>query len=218
MEADFVPCMGFGKLPLPFGWSLSCHKPRFGWLYSPGSILYGIDPEGFPHGHGGTMVAYVLDSLAAKALLEFYEKEMETSQPNQYRLWDTHLGIFLRWEKGVLNYIPIYQYGEHGGIPNKGHKNRWIKGWNRKIRGWHQADILWNKLAFLPIYARRSHFIYRIFRGRAMLRGWVRVLTLRFFDPRYTNADSTRGRLFMLVLSIARLLGLAHFMCAMRRQ
>jgi hypothetical protein len=42
VEADFVPCRGFSRLPLPFAWSASCEAPKFGWLYSPGSILYGI--------------------------------------------------------------------------------------------------------------------------------------------------------------------------------
>jgi hypothetical protein len=211
VEADFVPCRGFSRLPLPFAWSASCSEPKFAWLYSSGSILYGIDAEGFPHGHGNTTVAYVFTPLTAKSLLEFYEKEMAREQPGKYRLWETYLGIFLRKEKGILNYIPIYQYGEHGGIPNKEHQGR-IEGWHRKIRGWHQADVLWNKLSFLPTYAQRNRFIYLAVRTRARLRGWARLLTLRFFDPRCTNADSIRGPSFMLVLSIARLLGLAHFM------
>ena len=217
VEADFVPCRGFSRLPLPFAWSASCSEAKFGWLYSPGSILYGIDAEGFPHGHGNTTVAYVFTPPAAKSLLEFYEKEMGGAHRGEYRLWETYLGIFLRWEKGILNYIPIYQYGEHGGTPNKEHRGK-VAGWHREIRGWHQADVLWNKLSFLPIYAQQSQFIYRVFRSRASLRGWARLLTLRFFDPRSTNADSTRGRSFMMVLSIARLLGLAHFICGMRRQ
>jgi hypothetical protein len=217
VEADFVPCLGFGQLPLPFAWSESCSEPKFGWLYSPGSILYGIDAEGFPHGHGNTTVAYVFTPAAAKSLLEFYEREMEAARPGEYRLWETYLGIFLRWEKGILNYIPIYQYGEHGGNPNKEHKGR-LAGWHHEIRGWHQADVLWNRLSFLPIYARQSQFIYRVLRTRARLRGWARLLTLRFFDPRSTNSDSSRGRSFMLMLSIARLLGLAHFIGSMRKR
>jgi hypothetical protein len=212
VEADFVPCRAFGRLPLPFAWSPSCSGPKFGWLYSPGSILYGIDAAGFPHGHGNTTVAYVFTPPAAKVLLEFYEKEMGAARPGEYRLWETYLGIFLRREKGILNYIPIYQYGEHGGIPNKEHRGT-IAGWHRQIRGWHQADVLWNELSFLPIYAQKKRSIYRVFRIRARLRGWARFVTLRFFDPRYVNADSTRGRSFMLILSIARLLGLAHFIC-----
>jgi len=213
MEADFVPCTGFSSLPLPFRWSPTCSEPKFGWLYSPGSILYGIDADGFPHGHGNTTVAYVVTPLAARALLEFYEKEIKTAQPGEYRLWDTYLGIFLRWERGILNYIPIYQYGEHGGIPNKGHKNRGLKDWG-KVRGWHQADVLWNKLSFLPMYARGSYLLYGLFRIRGRVRGWVRLLTLRFFNPRDMNADSTRGPSYMLALSIARLFGLAHLICA----
>ena len=173
MEADFVPCIDFGRLPMPFGGSPHYREPKFGWLYSPGSILYGIDAEGFPHGHGNTMVAYVLTPLAAKVLLNFYHREMETVQPDEYRLWDTYLGIFLRWENGILNHIPIYQYGEHGGIPNRGHRNRRIDG--RRVRGWHQADVLWSKLSFLPAYARNSSVRYRLFRFRGRLRGWARL-------------------------------------------
>jgi hypothetical protein len=209
VEADFVPCVGFGQLPLPFGRSQSYSEPKFGWLYSPGSTLYGVDPEGFPHGHGNTCVAYVLTPSAAQALLEFFEKEMARTLPGEYRLWDTYLGIFLRKEKGILNYIPVYQYGEHGGIPSKEHTGK-IAGWHRKIRGWHQADVLWNRLIFLPMYARGSQTLYRLFRIRGRLRGWARLLTFRFFDPRDTNADSTRGWPYMLALSITRLCGLAH--------
>jgi hypothetical protein len=160
------------------------------------------------------MVAYVFTPPAAKSLLEFYEKEMGAERPGEYRLWDTRLGIFLRWERGILNYIPVYQYGEHGGIPNKEHRGR-IAGWDREIRGWHQADVLWDRLTFLPIYARESQLLYRLFRIRGRLRGWARALTLRFFDPRDMNADSSRGPSYMLALSIVRLFGLAHLICAL---
>jgi hypothetical protein len=49
-----VQAVGF-RLGLTGTWTLK--KPPSGWLYSPGSILYGIDAEGFPHGRGNTMVA-----------------------------------------------------------------------------------------------------------------------------------------------------------------
>ena len=134
VEADFVPCRGFSQLPLPFAWSESCSQPSSDGYSSPGSILYGIDAEGFPHGHGNTTVAYVFTTPAAKSLLEFYEKEMIAARPGEYRLWEKYLGIFLRWEKGILNYIPVYQYGEHGGIPNKEHRGK-IAGWHRRDKG-----------------------------------------------------------------------------------
>src|SRR5262249_41924747 len=43
VEPDFVPVRGFGQLPLPFPWHEGSHEPRMAWLYSAGSILYGID-------------------------------------------------------------------------------------------------------------------------------------------------------------------------------
>src|SRR5262249_39360782 len=89
-----------------------------------------------------------------------------------------------------------------------------IKGWKRKIRGWHQADVMWNRLTFLPMYARESQILYRLFRIRGRLRGWARLVLFRFFNPRYMNADSSRGPSYMLALSISRLLGLAHLICA----
>ena len=55
-------------------------------------------------------VAYVLTPSAAKALLEFYEKEMSRPNPGEYRLWETYVGVFLRKQKGILNYLPVYSY------------------------------------------------------------------------------------------------------------
>jgi hypothetical protein len=205
-EADFVPCMGFGNLPAPFYWPPKSRSEfgRFAWLYSAGSILYGIDEEGYPHGHGNTTVAYCLSPSAAAACLEFFKSEMARPNPGEYRLWETQLGIFLRWKKGILNHIPIYQYGEHGGVPNKEHSER-------GVRSWHQADIMWDKLSFIPSYAKESRIRYPFFRARAWLRGCARLATLRFYHPRYVNTDSSRGRLYMLALSVARIGGVAHW-------
>src|SRR5262245_4598386 len=163
-EADFVPCIGFGSLPAPFLWPPRTRSEfgRFAWLYSAGSILYGIDEEGYPHGHGNTTVAYVLSPLAATACLEFFEMEMTRPNAGEYRLWETQLGIFLRWKRGIRNHIPIYQYGEHGGLPNREHSEN-------RVRRWHQADILWNKLSFMPSYAQGNTVRYLFVRAR----GWL---------------------------------------------
>ena len=201
VEADFVPVTGFGRLPLPF--PLNNSKAQFGWLYSPGSRLYGVNERHFPHGHGNTTVAYVATPAAANFLLAFFDKEMQRPNRGQYTLWDTYIGIFLRWECGIYNYIPHYQYGEHGGISNPEHASA-------KIRHWHQADILWSRLAFMPQYARDQRLRYRLFRIRGWLRGVARLVTLRFFDPRDVNEDSSRGRALMCAFSVLRMFKMAN--------
>jgi hypothetical protein len=199
VEADFVPCRRFADLRAPFPVR---RRPLFAWLYSAGSILYGIDQEGFPYGHGNTTVAYVLSREAAAALQEFYEEEIARTNLRNYISWEKRLGKFLRRRKDILNHIPMRQFGEHGGLPNPEHKQ------NGK-RDWHQADMLAGPLAFQPLYASNNRIRYRAIRLRGWLRGWFRVMTLRFFDPRHTDADTSRGRARLAVLSVSRLLPFA---------
>jgi hypothetical protein len=201
VEADFVPVVGFGDLGAPFPYRAD-PEPLFGWLYAGCSILYGIDADGFPYGHGSTMVAYVLNAAAARALLDFFGREMSRPSPGTYSRWDTYLGVYLRWERGTRNYIPVYQYGEHGGIANPEHKA--VSG-----RWWHEADVLRGPLAFLPIYARGSRWRYRARRLRGWARGVVRVLTLRYYDPRHVNDEAKGRRIAMGWLALARSLKLA---------
>ena len=199
VEADFVPCRRFANLPAPFP---VCRRPLFAWLYSAGSILYGIDQEGFPYGHGNTTVAYVLSRESAAALQDFYEEEIARTNLRNYTSWETRLGSFLRKRKGIRNHIPLRQFGEHGGLPNPEHKRA-------GLRDWHQADMLAGPLAFQPLYAGNSRIRYRAVPLWGWLRGWLRVMTLRFFDPRYTYADTSRGRSYMAALSVSRLLPFA---------
>lgn len=200
VEADFVPVHNFGRLPLPF--PPAGNEPRFGWLYSGASVLYGIDEHGFPFGHGSTTVAYVLNAPAAKALLKFFGEEMSRPNPGEYRPWETYMGIFLRRNAGIRNYVPVYQYGEHGGSTNPEHQGS-------GIRGWHEADVLWSRLAFAPAYCRGRRTIYLLRRLRGWTRGAARLVTLRFFDPRHVNPTSHASRLRMAILAGARLLRLA---------
>jgi hypothetical protein len=200
VEADFVPVKDFGSLrsPLP-------HRPDdpgvgLGWLYSAGSTLYGIDEEGYPFGHGNTTVAYQLTPAAAKALLDFFEREMAVEDPGTYRPWETYLGVYMRRERGFRNYIPVYQYGEHGGVPNTEHASV-------HKRGWHQADLLMGPLEFQPQYARNAPLHYRFIRLRGYVRAWVRLLRLRFYDHRYV--DPGMDRMKMARLAIARMFHLA---------
>ncbi len=200
VEADFVPVVNFGTLsaPLPF---VDDDSVGFAWLYSAGSILYGFCEFGFPHGHGNTTVAYLLKGKVAAQLLEFFDRHVLANTDGRYSGWETQLGIFLRRERGVLNYIPTYQLGEHGGIPQAEHAKN-------GVRSWHQADILCARLAFAPLYARGSAIRYRAYRLRSWLRGWLRLATGKFFDPRYINSNTSRGRLYMVWFSMSRLLRL----------
>jgi hypothetical protein len=202
VEADFVPVTHFADRPPPLP-DLDQPASGFAWLYSAGSTLYGFDPQGFPHGHGNTTVAYMINPRVAAVLMEFYEREMARNPTGRYVQWETYLGIFLRKERGVLNYIPTYQYGEHGGVGSKEHSRA-------GIRGWHQADVLMGPLSFTPDYAIGSRMRYAAIRARAVVRAWARLVLLRFFDPRYVNSDSSRGRVAMASFSILRLLRCAR--------
>lgn len=199
LEADFIPVRRFSEQWSPLPNVPDDASVGFAWLYSAGSILYGFDVHGFPHGHGNTTVAYVLTPRVAAILLDFYDREITRNEAGTYSQWETYLGIFLRKEMGILNHIPIYQYGEHGGLPQPEHLRQ-------GIRAWHQADVLLGPLAFLPGYAQNKMVRYMYFRLRAITRGWVRLFLLRFYDPRYINDDTTRGKAAMAWFSVARLL------------
>lgn len=202
VEADFVPVRAFGARPSPLPNDADDQTVGFAWLYSAGSTLYGFDKHGFPHGHGNTMVAYILSPHAARMLLNFFEREInKLSRVDQYLPFDSILGIYLRKECGILNYIPIYLYGEHGGLPQPEHAAN-------RVRAWHQADILMDRLEYFPVYAKGSWVRYHAFRLRSIARGWLRLVLLRFYDPRYINNDTSRGRLWMAWFSLARLLKL----------
>lgn len=200
VEADFVPVVDFGGrwAPLPYAHDDSV---GFAWLYSAGSTLYGFCSFGFPHGHGNTTVAYMLTGRVASLLLQFYDREVAKNERGSYVGWETYLGIYLRRECGVLNYISTYQLGEHGGLPQREHARN-------GVRSWHQADALCARLEFLPLYAHKSRLRYLGYRARAVVRAWARLITGRFFDPRYINHDTSRGRVYMMVYSFSRLLHL----------
>jgi hypothetical protein len=199
VEADFVPVTGLGRMsgPLPN----RPDDPRVGiaWLYSAGSTIYGVDADGYPFGHGNTTVAYQITPRASRAMLDFFSREMAVEDPGRYRPWETYLGIYMRRERGFRNYVPVYQYGEHGGVPNVEHRSA-------RVRPWHQADVLHGPLAFMPLYARSSRLRYLWVRARAYMRGWARLVLLRYFDPRYTDTDSELGRRTMAWHAIGRLL------------
>ena len=105
VEADFVPVRGFGDLPVPFPPNKSA--AQFGWLYSLGSILYGVSENIYPHGHGNTTVAYVATPSAANALLDFFEREMQRADKGNYAL-GTRILVFFLDGNGEFTIIFLY--------------------------------------------------------------------------------------------------------------
>ncbi len=170
VEADFVPVVGFGNLPLPF----AANQPDVGvsWLYTCASQLYSISLEGYAEGFSVAMVAYVVTPSAAKCLIELAESIGDTIGSNVYSTWDSSLDNFLRARK-FKNYIAFRNYGEHGGLPNLEH---YQKGLSKT----HRADVLYRKLAFTPMYASNSTLQWLVVRFQARLKGIGRLLAGKF--------------------------------------
>lgn len=199
VEADFVPTVGFGKLPLPY--MPTKDQKEMAWLYSVGPVIYHIDPtNNATWGHNAGTVAYIVNSVSAKALLEVYAEDMKHEDPGAYRAWDTYYAIKLRREKGIRCHIPYKMYGEHGGISNAEHNGH-------KIVGWHEADNLAGPLHFLPTYAQGSQLRFRLRRLRGRLRGWYRFLLGKYFDGWiYGWLKSENHRLKRLSIALRRLI------------
>jgi hypothetical protein len=180
VEADFVPVVGFGDMKVPYESSADSY---LGYLYSCGPQLYDISERGFLRGHAGGLVAYLVDSTVANALLDFTEHLLSSHDPTQYRPFDSEIGFYLA-KSGINSYITCKMLGEHGGIPNQEHKS-----WG--LRKTHRADSLANKLHFLPFYAEGSKLKYRWVRGYARLHGIGRLVYCRYLARHdFLRADS----------------------------
>lgn len=144
VEADFVPVIGLGKLPFPF----DIHQSDVGicWIYTCASQLYSVTPDGYGEGFSASTVAYIVTPKAAEFLLELEAEKRDNPGPQNYSSWDSELDNFLR-KRGFKNYIAFRNYGEHGGKPNLEHHQRGLS----KV---HRADVLYDKLAFTPIYLK----------------------------------------------------------------
>ena len=192
VEADFVPIRRFDEAAAPFDPDLS--PIAVGWLYAGGPVIYGFDKRGFAIGHSSTAVALLVMPGAAPAMVAFANKEMASYGPKNL-LWDTYFCHHLRGLLNVPTYIPFKQLGEHGGFPNQQHKDN-------MIRIWHQGDILLDRLAFIPMYARGSKLRYRAIRARAGLRGVLRLLTGRFIElPAFRGSRQKR---LILLFTLSR--------------
>lgn len=187
VEADFVPVLGFGDLPLPF--RIDQTDVGICWLYTCASQLYSVTTEGFGEGYSTGLVAYIVTPQAAQILCEFVT-EITEAHGTGYFNFDSYVDWFLRLHH-LKNYIAFRNYGEHGGKPNPEHRRNGMSGI-------HRADVLYGKLAFLPPYVAASkhpglHLL--LARGRARLKGIGRLLLGKFLRPQVLRHSTVPWRL-----------------------
>jgi hypothetical protein len=192
VEADFVPVMGLGQLPLPF----QPDQPNVGmaWLYTCASQLYSVTSTGFGEGFSTGLVAYVLTPQAALALCDFVD-QITQAHGTGYFTFDSEIDCFLR-VRGFKNYIGFRNYGEHGGKPNPEHRRH-------QMSGIHRADVLYGKLAFMPAYAASEPWPQLAFwfaRGQARCKGLGRLLLGKFLRRKVVQNSSTPLRLLRFAL------------------
>lgn len=188
IEADFVPVVGFGKLPLPFNPNQS--DVGISWLYNCAPQVYSVSQEGYAEGFSTALVAYIVTPQSAKYLIEFAEEINRKQEATAYSSWDSNIESFLRSKK-LKSYIPFRNYGEHGGLPNPEHSQNGLSSA-------HRADVLYNKLAFLPLYAtteKSSQLKFLIVRLQARLKGIARLTTGRFLRTKVVKNSSVPTRL-----------------------
>ncbi len=191
MEADFVPVMGFGQLPLPF--SLAQPDVGISWLYTCAPQLYSVTVEGFGEGFSTGLVAYVLTPTAAQALIDLVTEITEAHGTGYYN-FDSHIDEFLR-KRGFRNYISFRNYGEHGGRPNPEHRRN-------RMSGIHRADVLYGKLAFTPAYAEVSQPLLCLWLARLQARskGIARLLLGKFLRLKVIRESSVPLRLISFAI------------------
>ena len=193
IEADFVPCVGFGKLPVPF--SPAAHNDvAWAFLYAGGPRVFKRHPDGSLQGHAACPVAYLLSPRVGAWLAEYTREELARhSNLTHYSLWDTEFQWHLMG-KGAICFMPWRQYGEHGGISNPEHQRAGIGVAKRNpllaclgFGANHHAEVLWSQLSFLPLYARGSRWTFWRTRAEAKLIGWMKLFSgrvvLRIGEP-----------------------------------
>ncbi|MGG6269754.1 LPS biosynthesis glycosyltransferase [Leptolyngbya sp. AN03gr2] len=193
VEADFVPVVGMGRLPVPF--NLAQEKVGLIWLYTCASQLYSVTPEGYGEGFSTALVAYIVTPKGAKSLCESFVEEITEQYGTSYHNFDSKIDDYLRRE-GFKNYIPFRNYGEHGGKANPEHR---LNG----LSGIHHADLLYGKLAFLPpflVEQTNPHFKLISIRLRARLKGIIRLLLGKYLRPAIVVRSSVPLRLIRFAL------------------
>jgi GR25 family glycosyltransferase involved in LPS biosynthesis len=193
IEADFVPVQGFGKLPLPF--NPDGRNVGVCWLYTCAPQVYSVSEAGYAEGFSVSTVAYIVTSKGAQYLMELAEEIREKKGPTAYSSWDSNVDTFLR-ARNLKNYIPFRNYGEHGGLPNLEH-------YKNGLSKTHRADVLYGKLAFLPLYAsgeKGGNMALLSARLQARLKGIARLATGRFLRMRVLQGSKVPARLLSFAL------------------
>jgi len=188
VEADFVPVLGFGKLPLPF--NPDDNTVGVAWLYACAPQVYSVSQEGYAQGYSASTVAYIVTPQGDRCLIELAKEVKEKIGTANYSSWDSGVDSFLRAKK-LKNYIPFRNYGEHGGMPN-------IEHYKNGLSLTHRADVLYGKLAFTPFYVtgrRESQLTFLQTRLQARLKGIARLATGRFLRLPVLKSSSVPLRL-----------------------
>lgn len=194
VEADFVPVVGIGNLPLPLDPERS--NAGLAWIYTCAPQIYSVSTTGYAQGFSTATVAYLLTPIAAQVLMEFGQDIIANADPTRYITWDSSIEDFLR-QKGLVCYVPFRNYGEHGGKPNPEHKVAGL--------GTHRADVLFGKLAFHPFYAEGQGNPQRVLwqtRLTSRLKGIIRLLLGKYLRWKVMLNSSTPLR--MLSFAIRR--------------
>ncbi|MEO0987130.1 MAG: LPS biosynthesis glycosyltransferase [Cyanobacteria bacterium J06639_14] len=161
LEADFVPVINFGQLPVPFDPD-QANNLGIAWLYTCAPQVYRIVKGGYATGYSTAMVAYVVSPRSARFLMQVADGIAQDPGPRQYTPWDSGLDYSLR-DHGFVNYVPFRNYGEHGGLPNPEHRKN-------NLSTTHRADVLYGPLSFQPFYARPNGsgqpHLHKYLRGR----------------------------------------------------
>jgi GR25 family glycosyltransferase involved in LPS biosynthesis len=194
LEADFVPVVGLGQLPLP--WDDEQTQLGIAWLYACAPQVYSVSQAGHAEGFATAMVAYVVSPQSAKCLLDLAETVKQSPGPTVYSSWDSGVDRFLR-DRHFKNYIPFRNYGEHGGRPNPEHRQHGLSPV-------HRADVLYGQLAFMPLYATDGetlqYLTYLQIRLYAHLKGLGRLVLGKFLRPKVMRHSSVPLRLLHFAL------------------
>lgn len=182
IEADYVPVVGLGQLPFPFNDQHG--KVGVGWLYTCAPQMYSVTAEGFIQGYSTGLVAYIVTPEGAATLLGLVDEVIQ-KYGRGYNVFDSYVDSYLR-KYGFENYIPFRNYGEHGGIANPEHRKHGLSGV-------HRADVLYNKLAFTPAYAKHESLLLARLKGR--YKGIARLASGLFLRPKIVRTSSYPWRL-----------------------
>ena len=191
VEADFVPVVGLGQLPLPF----NPEQPNVGisWLYTCAPLVYSLTRDGYAEGFSTGLVAYILTPQGAASLCGLVNQVTKEHGTGYYN-FDSDIEKYLRI-RGFKNYIAFRNYGEHGGRSNPEHRRNGMSGI-------HRADVLCGKLAFCPDYAIgwNRPILFLQARLKARIKGIGRLLAGRFLRWKIVRRSSSPDRLLQFAL------------------